>query len=130
MPGHGRTVILLRAGTIHRAVPHGWPLVAYGHLMCRSIKTLRAPYATGVTDEDMRAAALQYVQTVSGFRLPSAATAYAFNHAVETVTAVTRELLAVLEANATDRVGLGPATLRFAAFPWWAHVRSALSRVA
>jgi hypothetical protein len=71
--------------------------------MCRSIKILRAPYAIGVTDEDVRAAALQYVQTVSGFRLPSAATACAFNHAVETVTAATRELLAVLEAVAAGR---------------------------
>ena len=40
--------------------------------MCRSIKTLRPPYADVVTDEDMRAAALQYVRKISGFRAPAA----------------------------------------------------------
>ena len=40
--------------------------------MCRSIKTLRPPYAEVVTDEDMRAAALQYVRKISGFRAPAA----------------------------------------------------------
>jgi hypothetical protein len=98
--------------------------------MCRSIKTLRAPYAIGVTDEDVRAAAVQYVQTVSGFRLPTAATACAFNHAVETVTAATRELLAVVQANATNPVGLQPGARGITASPWWGHARSALSRVA
>ena len=39
--------------------------------MCRSIKTLRLPYTEGVTDEDVRAAALQYVRKISGFRQPS-----------------------------------------------------------
>src|SRR5215472_6839149 len=34
--------------------------------MCRSIKTLRPPYAEQVTDEDIRAAALQYVRKISG----------------------------------------------------------------
>jgi len=50
--------------------------------MCHNIKTLRAPYAVGVTDEDVRAAALQYVQTVGGFRLQSAANEEAFDRAV------------------------------------------------
>ncbi len=58
--------------------------------MCRSIKTLRAPYAEQVTDEDMHAAALQYVRKVSGFRAPAAHNADAFNEAVEAVTAATR----------------------------------------
>ena len=40
--------------------------------MCRSIKTLRPPYAEDVTDQDMRAAALQYVRKISGFRTPAA----------------------------------------------------------
>ena len=40
--------------------------------MCRSIKTLRPPYAEAVTDDDMRAAALQYVRKISGFRAPAA----------------------------------------------------------
>jgi hypothetical protein len=61
--------------------------------MCRSIKTLREPYTTGVTDADMRAAALQYVRKVSGFRTPAAHNAEAFERAVEAVAAATHELL-------------------------------------
>ncbi len=61
--------------------------------MCRSIKTLRQPYAVEVTDGDIRAAALQYVRKVSGFRTPAAHNAAAFDAAVDTVTAATRELL-------------------------------------
>ncbi|MPZ66613.1 MAG: DUF2277 family protein [Pseudonocardiaceae bacterium] len=61
--------------------------------MCRSIKTLRQPYAAEVTDGDIRAAALQYVRKVSGFRTPAAHNAAAFDAAVDTVTAATRELL-------------------------------------
>jgi len=67
--------------------------------MCRNIKTLRAPYAVGVTDEDVRAAALQYVRTVGGFRLPNQANEEAFNNAVEAVSAATQTLLARLEAS-------------------------------
>ena len=61
--------------------------------MCRSIRTLREPYATGVTDADVRAAALQYVRKVSGFRAPAAHNAKAFDQAVRAVTQATRELL-------------------------------------
>jgi len=39
--------------------------------MCRSIKTLRPPYADDVTEDDMRAAALQYVRKISGMRSPA-----------------------------------------------------------
>ena len=39
--------------------------------MCRSIKTLRPPFADQVTDADIRAAALQYVRKLSGFRQPA-----------------------------------------------------------
>ena len=42
--------------------------------MCRSIRTLRPPYAEA-TDEDVRAAALQFVRKVSGYRTPSRANA-------------------------------------------------------
>jgi len=69
--------------------------------MCRSIKTLRAPYTEPVTDADMHAAALQYVRKVSGFRAPAAHNADAFNEAVETVTAATRALLSQLEVRGT-----------------------------
>jgi hypothetical protein len=67
--------------------------------MCRNIKTLRSPYAVGVTDEDVRAAALQYVRTVGGFRLPNPAHEEAFNRAVDTISAATRSLLTSLEAS-------------------------------
>jgi len=65
--------------------------------MCRSIKTLRPPYADDVTDADMRAAALQYVRKVSGFRAPAAKNAAAFDAAVEEVAAATARLLNALE---------------------------------
>jgi hypothetical protein len=61
--------------------------------MCRSIKTLRPPYQEQVTDEDIRAAALQYVRKVSGFRAPAKHNADAFNRAVDEITLATRNLL-------------------------------------
>ncbi|TJZ59405.1 DUF2277 domain-containing protein [Streptomyces piniterrae] len=61
--------------------------------MARSIKTLRPPITPEVTDEDIRAAALQYVRKVSGFRAPAAHNREVFDHAVEAVAAATRELL-------------------------------------
>ncbi len=78
--------------------PTGGPgLSGYGRTMCRSIKTLRPPYAEAVTEADMRAAALQYVRKVSGFRQPAAHNAAAFERAVEQITAATAELLDHLE---------------------------------
>ena len=65
--------------------------------MCRSIKTLRPPYAEAVTEDDMRAAALQYVRKISGFRTPAAKNAEAFDQAVEEIAASTARLLATLE---------------------------------
>lgn len=65
--------------------------------MCRSIKTLRAPYTESVTEADMRAAALQYVRKISGFRAPARHNTEAFDAAVEAVTAATRDLLTHLE---------------------------------
>jgi hypothetical protein len=65
--------------------------------MCRSIKTLREPYTEQVTDADVRAAALQYVRKISGFRQPAAHNAEAFNEAVDAVAAATQHLLDHLE---------------------------------
>jgi hypothetical protein len=65
--------------------------------MCRSIKTLRPPFAEQVTDDDVRAAALQYVRKISGFRAPAAHNAAAFDRAVEEIAAATARLLATLE---------------------------------
>ena len=65
--------------------------------MCRSIKTLRPPYAEQVTDQDVRAAALQYVRKISGFRAPAARNAAAFEAAVDEIAATTARLLAAIE---------------------------------
>ncbi|HEY0932649.1 MAG TPA: DUF2277 family protein [Trebonia sp.] len=50
-----------------------------------------------MTDDDRRAAALQYVRKISGFRAPAARNAAAFNQAVEEIAASTARLLAALE---------------------------------
>lgn len=63
----------------------------YHGRVCRSIKTLRSPEP--VPDDDVRAAALQFVRKVSGYRQPSAANREAFDAAVDAVTASTRHLL-------------------------------------
>jgi hypothetical protein len=65
--------------------------------MCRSIKTLREPYTEQVTDADVRAAALQYVRKISGFRAPAAHNAEAFNDAVDAIARATADLLGRLE---------------------------------
>lgn len=65
--------------------------------MCRSIKTLRPPFVEQLTEQDVQAAALQYVRKISGFRKPAAHNAAAFDKAVETITAATAELLESLE---------------------------------
>lgn len=65
--------------------------------MCRSIKTLRPPATPEVTDDDVRAAALQYVRKVSGFRRPAAHNQAVFEQAVDAVTRATADLLAGLE---------------------------------
>jgi hypothetical protein len=65
--------------------------------MCRSIKTLRPPYTEDVTEDDVRAAALQYVRKISGFRAPAAHNAEAFDRAVETITKASEELLTALQ---------------------------------
>jgi len=62
--------------------------------MCRSIKTLRTEAV--VTDDDTRAAALQYVRKISGYRKPSKANEAVFETAVDEITAATDRLLADL----------------------------------
>lgn len=73
--------------------------------MCRSIKTLREPYVDDATEDDVRAAALQYVRKVSGYRSPAARNADAFQRAVDAVAASTRSLLDELQVG---RVELSP----------------------
>lgn len=65
--------------------------------MCRSIKTLRPPYTEDVTEEDVRAAALQFVRKISGFRAPAAHNAEAFDRAVAEITRASEELLSSLQ---------------------------------
>jgi hypothetical protein len=63
----------------------------HGVGMCRSIVTLRSPEA--VPDEEVRAAALQFVRKVSGYRAPSEANRATFERAVDDIAASTRVLL-------------------------------------
>jgi hypothetical protein len=65
--------------------------------MCRSIKTLREPFTENVTEADVRAAALQYVRKISGFRSPARHNAEAFDRAVDAVAGATLTLLDELE---------------------------------
>jgi len=65
--------------------------------MCRSIKTLRRPDGPA-TEDEIRAAALQFVRKVSGFRKPSRANAEAFDSAIEEVAAASRRLLGAVES--------------------------------
>lgn len=73
--------------------------------MCRSIKTLRPPFTEAVTQDDVSAAALQYVRKISGFRTPAGHNAAAFEQAVTEVARATSELLATLEVRGVDRRG-------------------------
>ena len=63
--------------------------------MCPNIRTLHN-FAPPATDDEVHAAALQYVRKVSGSSKPSQANAAAFDRAVESVAAVSRQLLAEL----------------------------------
>ncbi|HEY8740221.1 MAG TPA: DUF2277 domain-containing protein [Candidatus Dormibacteraeota bacterium] len=60
--------------------------------MCRSIKTLRTPEGPA-TEEEVRAAALQFIRKVSGYRAPSRRNKTAFNEAVSDVAAASQRLL-------------------------------------
>jgi hypothetical protein len=60
--------------------------------MCRSIKTLR-DQENPATEEEIHAAALQYVRKVSGYRKPSAANERAFQEAVSGIAEASRRLL-------------------------------------
>ncbi|MFJ8857080.1 DUF2277 domain-containing protein [Streptomyces sp. NPDC102451] len=73
--------------------------------MCRSIKTLRPPsIPEEATEEEMRAAALQYVRKVSGFRAPAAHNQEVFDRAVAEITEATQRLLDGLEIRGAARV--------------------------
>ncbi len=63
--------------------------------MCRSIKQLRGAEPEP-TEEEIRAAALQFIRKVSGYRKPSRANESAFEQAVDEVTQATHKLLETL----------------------------------
>jgi hypothetical protein len=70
--------------------------------MCRSIKTL-FNFEPPVTDDEIRAASLQFVRKLSGFTRPSKANEAAFDLAVERTAEVARELLHSLSTTAPPR---------------------------
>jgi hypothetical protein len=64
--------------------------------MCRSIKVLRVP-GKRATDEELTAAALQFVRKISGFRKPSRANQEAFDRAVAEIAASSKHLLGTMK---------------------------------
>jgi hypothetical protein len=63
--------------------------------MCRNIRTLYN-FEPRASEEEIRAAAVQYVRKISGFAKPSQANEQAFEHAVDAVAQISAELLEVL----------------------------------
>ncbi len=70
--------------------------------MCRNIKTL-FNFDPPVTDEEVRAASLQFVRKISGYNKPSKANEAAFEAAVEDISAVAGRLLRALETTAPPK---------------------------
>ncbi|MFC7968861.1 DUF2277 domain-containing protein [Streptomyces cinereoruber] len=76
--------------------------------MCRSIKTLRPPVLPEeATEDDIRAAALQYVRKISGFRAPAAHNREVFERAVDEIAEATARLLDGLEVRGARTAGTG-----------------------
>jgi hypothetical protein len=70
--------------------------------MCRNIKTL-FNFDPPATEEEIRAAALQFVRKLSGFNAPSKANLVAFDRAIEEVTDAARKLISSLVTSAEPR---------------------------
>ena len=70
--------------------------------MCRNIKTL-FNFDPPATDEEIRAASLQFVRKLSGFNAPSKANEHAFNEAIDEVAGVARRLIDSLTTAADPR---------------------------
>jgi hypothetical protein len=70
--------------------------------MCRNIKTL-FNFDPPATDDEIRAASLQFVRKLSGFNKPSKTNEAAFNQAIEEVAAIARTLIDSLETSAEPR---------------------------
>lgn len=70
--------------------------------MCRNIKML-FNFDPPVTDDEIRAASLQFVRKISGFNKPSKANEAAFQQAIDDIAAVSGRFLRSLETNAPPR---------------------------
>jgi hypothetical protein len=70
--------------------------------MCRNIRTL-FNFEPPATDDEVRAASLQFVRKLSGFNKPSKANEAAFDHAIDEVAAAARSLIDSLITNAEPR---------------------------
>jgi hypothetical protein len=70
--------------------------------MCRNIKTL-FNFEPPVTDEEVRAASLQFVRKISGFNKPSKANEGVFMGAIDEIAGISARLLRSLETNAPSR---------------------------
>ena len=70
--------------------------------MCRNIRTL-FNFEPPVTDEEVRAASLQFVRKISGFNKPSKTNEVAFSSAVEEIARISKQLLVSLESNAAPK---------------------------
>jgi hypothetical protein len=80
--------------------------------MCRSIKTLRGS-EPAASDDEVRAAALQFVRKISGYRAPSRANQPAFDAAVDEIAAASQRLLDGLAAGprAASAIGTIPRSI-------------------
>jgi hypothetical protein len=74
----------------------------YNSPMCRNIKTL-FNFDPPATDQEIRAASLQFVRKLSGFNAPSRANEAAFNQAIDEVFEVARRLIDSLETTAPTK---------------------------
>jgi hypothetical protein len=70
--------------------------------MCRNIRTL-FNFEPPVTEEEVRAASLQFVRKISGFNKPSKTNEVAFSSAVEEIARISKQLLVSLESNAAPK---------------------------
>jgi len=70
--------------------------------MCRNIKPL-FNFDPPVTDDEIKAASLQFVRKITGFNKPSKANEAAFHSAIDDISAICERLLASLETTATPR---------------------------
>lgn len=79
-----------------------WYVKIFCKIMCRNIKTLYN-FEPPATDEEIRAAAIQYVRKISGFNKPSAVNNSAFENAIEEITESSKKLMESLVTSAVAK---------------------------